>query len=86
MPHPWWRGAACANEDPELFFPVSSAGPAARERERAKAVCRRCVVADDCLDWALRLGRPAGIWGGLDEEERAALRRRRLARRGKEHL
>jgi WhiB family redox-sensing transcriptional regulator len=44
--------------------------------EQAKAVCRRCPVTDECLSWALESGQDAGIWGGMGEDERRALKRR----------
>ena len=44
--------------------------------EEAKAVCRRCDVVDECLQWALETGQDAGVWGGLSEDERRALKRR----------
>ena len=54
--------------------------------EEAKAVCRRCPVIDSCLAWALESGQDAGVWGGLSEDERRALKRRnaraRAARAG----
>lgn len=28
-----------------------------------KAVCARCPVADDCLDWAVQVGEVHGVWG-----------------------
>jgi WhiB family redox-sensing transcriptional regulator len=71
----WWPMAACADEDPELFFPVTRAGPAALQEAQAKAVCARCPVSEPCLEWALRTGQEAGIWGGASEEDRRALRR-----------
>jgi Transcription factor WhiB len=45
--------------------------------EAAKAVCERCPVRGECLQWALDAGADAdyGIWGGLDEAERRRLRR-----------
>jgi len=48
----WRKRAACLNEDPELFFPIGNTGPAFRQIENAKAVCRRCEVVDTCLKWA----------------------------------
>jgi WhiB family redox-sensing transcriptional regulator len=72
----WRHLAACRDEDPELFFPIGTTGPAVRQVEEAKAVCRRCDVIDDCLSWALESGQDAGVWGGLAEEERFALKRR----------
>jgi WhiB family redox-sensing transcriptional regulator len=72
----WRHRAACRDEDPELFFPIGTTGPAVLQVEEAKSVCRRCTVIDDCLSWALESGQDAGVWGGLDEEERYALKRR----------
>jgi WhiB family transcriptional regulator, redox-sensing transcriptional regulator len=72
----WWTLAACQSADPELFFPISHSGPASAQIQRAKAVCARCVVADDCLRYALAADPLQGVWGGMSEEERRLLRRR----------
>ncbi|MEU8158001.1 WhiB family transcriptional regulator [Micromonospora sp. NPDC048986] len=74
----WRERAACGGgkEDPELFFAVGSSGPALIQNEQAKAVCRRCDVIDECLQWALEGGVDDGVWGGMDEEERRAVKRR----------
>ena len=72
----WRYRAACLDEDPELFFPVGNSGPALVQVEEAKAVCRGCGVVDTCLRWALGAGQDAGVWGGLSEDERRALKRR----------
>ncbi|MGH8900379.1 MAG: WhiB family transcriptional regulator [Egibacteraceae bacterium] len=77
----WRQKAACRDEDPDLFFPIGSTGPALDQAERAKAVCGRCEVVDQCLAWALRTGQDAGVWGGLTEDERRSLRRREKRRR-----
>jgi WhiB family transcriptional regulator, redox-sensing transcriptional regulator len=37
-------------------------------------MCRDCPVRVLCLDWALEHGVDFGIWGGLTEDERRALR------------
>jgi WhiB family redox-sensing transcriptional regulator len=73
-----WRHYAECREgvDPELFFPVGTSGPALLQITEAKAVCHRCPVSAECLSWALRTGQDAGIWGGLTEDERRALKRR----------
>jgi WhiB family redox-sensing transcriptional regulator len=76
----WVHRARCRDEDPELFFPVGTTGPAASQISAAKAVCLRCSVKTACLEWAMATGQDAGVWGGLSEEERRALRRAR--RRG----
>ena len=77
----WRQHAACIGEDPELFFPVGSTGPALEQVERAKAVCRTCEVVEHCLEWALDSNQDAGVWGAMSEDERRALRRSRQRRR-----
>jgi WhiB family redox-sensing transcriptional regulator len=73
----WRTRAACRDEvDPELFFPIGNTGPALLQIEDAKAVCRRCDVIDQCLQWALESGQDAGVWGGMSEDERRSLKRR----------
>jgi WhiB family redox-sensing transcriptional regulator len=73
----WVHRALCKDEDPELFFPVGNTGPAVSQIEAAKAVCSRCPVRLPCLEWAMQTVQDSGVWGGLSEEERRALRRAR---------
>jgi WhiB family redox-sensing transcriptional regulator len=73
----WVHRAKCKDEDPELFFPIGTTGPAAAQIDEAKAICMQCQVRVECLDWALATGQDAGVWGGMSEEERRALRRAR---------
>ncbi|MCZ9346675.1 WhiB family transcriptional regulator, partial [Streptomyces sp. TRM76130] len=61
--------------------PVGTSGPALLQTEQAKAVCRRCPVRERCLEWALDSGQSIGVWGGTDENERRALKRRLTSRR-----
>jgi WhiB family transcriptional regulator, redox-sensing transcriptional regulator len=77
----WRTRSACLDEDPELFFPVGTTGPALEQTERAKAVCHGCAVINECLEWALESNQDAGVWGGLNEDERRTLRRQRQRRR-----
>ncbi|HCX83627.1 MAG TPA: WhiB family transcriptional regulator [Micrococcales bacterium] len=72
----WRHDAACLTEDPELFFPIGNTGPALAQIEEAKAVCNRCDVVSSCLKWAIETGQDSGVWGGLSEDERRALKRR----------
>jgi len=72
----WRSRAACRRAEPELFFPVGTGGPALVQTALATAVCRRCPVMIRCRTWALTTGQTAGIWGGMSEDERRALRRR----------
>lgn len=73
----WRSRAGCQDQDPELFFPSPGQTPQADE---AKAVCHRCPVITQCLSWALGTRQPAGVWGGLTEDERRGLLRRRGVR------
>ena len=72
----WQRKAACRGPESVLFFAPTLPEPRA-EREareaRAKGICSGCVVQGECLDYALRIREPHGIWGGLNEAERRTL-------------
>ena len=73
---PWQVKAACRGPETWLFFPPAHAErkDEREEREtRAKAICQRCSVRTDCLDFAVRTREPYGIWGGLTESERQHL-------------
>jgi WhiB family redox-sensing transcriptional regulator len=70
----WLEAAACPDCDPDLFFPDGRAGPALRQVEDAKEICRACPVQAPCLAWALEHGVGFGVWGGTTEAERRALR------------
>jgi WhiB family redox-sensing transcriptional regulator len=72
----WRDSAACLTVDPELFFPVGNTGPAVDQIDKAKAVCARCSVTEQCLQYALETNQDSGVWGGLSEDERRALKRR----------
>lgn len=72
-PEPWQVRALCAQTDPEAFFPGQGEPAAA-----AKAVCMRCPVRAECLAYALERDE-YGVWGGLSERQRRALKRSRQA-------
>ena len=40
-------------------------------------------MKDACLAWALESGQDAGVWGGLSEDERRALKRRAARNRAR---
>jgi len=80
---PSWRAdAACRAGNAVHFF-----APAHFERKpekdaregAARALCRTCPVQKDCLEFALMVQEPHGIWGGLNELERKRLTRKRAA-------
>lgn len=72
----WRTAAACQTEDPEIFFPIGHSPQAIAQEAEAKKVCRRCPVIERCLQWALETGQEAGVWGGLAEDDRRALKRK----------
>jgi len=43
-------------------------------------VCASCPVRAECLNYAVSRPEKYGTWGGLNEEERASERRRRMRR------
>lgn len=69
----WQYEGACRDADPETFFsPESERGPRRRARENAaKEYCARCPVIEQCLEHALKVREPYGVWGGLTTGERA---------------
>jgi WhiB family transcriptional regulator, redox-sensing transcriptional regulator len=69
----WRDDAACRNADPGLFFPPGTAGPALRQIDEAKRICRTCPAQIQCLAWALDNEVTDGIWGGTTEDERRAM-------------
>lgn len=77
----WTTRAACRGEDLFLFFGID--GERGHEKDRredvAKSICSQCPVRRSCLDFAVST-RQTGVWGGLNEDERASERRRRMRR------
>jgi WhiB family redox-sensing transcriptional regulator len=71
----WRDDAACRAADPDLFFPISTTGPALRQIAKAKRICRTCPAQTQCLAWALGNGVTDGVWGGTTEDERRAIAR-----------
>lgn len=71
----WQQDAACVGADDEAFFPEKGGNATA-----AKRICARCPVREQCLQHALDTPEKYGLWGGLNEEERAVERRRRKRR------
>lgn len=69
----WRVEAACEGADNQVFFPGKGEGG-----RKAKAICVKCVVRPECLEYAMKTNQPFGIWGGMSERERRLLRRERL--------
>ena len=60
---PSLRGAACAGEDPELFF-----SPDPADIAKAKQVCAGCPVRLPCAQAADRRKERYGVWAGIDRD------------------
>lgn len=72
-----WRDQAnCLGMDPDLFFAHRG-----ESVEEARAVCMACEVRVDCLEYAITNGEKLGLWGGLTERQRRALRAKRRRER-----
>jgi WhiB family redox-sensing transcriptional regulator len=54
-----------------VFFPGRG-----ESAEAARQICAGCPVREPCLDYAISHGITHGIWGGLAERDRRALRSR----------
>lgn len=72
---PWYEQGACREADDTLFFhPDGETGSAKAQRiNQAKAVCHGCDAILACRTYALKKREGYGIWGGLSEDERAAI-------------
>jgi WhiB family transcriptional regulator, redox-sensing transcriptional regulator len=76
-----WHGhGLCAGNDPDDFFP-SNGDPGTN----ARRICAACPVRGDCLDYAIAADE-LGIWGGLDQQERRNLKRKRQRRKAARQL
>ena len=72
----WQVRAACRGPQAVIFYPPSNFERKEERRRReakAKDICRTCPVRADCLEYALMIREPHGIWGGLNEAERRAI-------------
>ena len=77
----WQVKAACRGPQSAIFFPPSHFERKDEKEERetqAKSICATCSVRQACLDYAIRIREPHGIWGGLNELERKQLLARRV--------
>jgi len=78
----WRAGAECESANATYFYAPShfERKPEKDLREGiARALCRRCKVKEQCLNYSLTVAENHGIWGGLNELERKRLLRSRKA-------
>jgi len=72
----WQVRAACRGPQAAAFFPppqFERKDERLQREARAKSICATCPVRRPCLEYALEIREPHGIWGGLNEAERRAL-------------
>jgi WhiB family redox-sensing transcriptional regulator len=65
----WMHDAACAEHDPALFHPAKG-----EPTEPAKAICRGCLVRDECYAFVLEVepaGQRHGVWAATTTVQRA---------------
>jgi hypothetical protein len=56
-------GAACAGENPELFFPATP-----EDEAKAMAICAACPIRGECYAAARASRQETGVWGGVNFE------------------
>lgn len=68
----WQLHGSCRGLESTVFFhPEGERGRARAARvRRAKEICDSCPVLDRCRSYALAVGEPYGVWGGMSEDER----------------
>src|SRR3954463_15028418 len=78
-----WRGDAGGRGGNAVYFFAPSHFERKPEKDlregMARALCRRCKVRQECLDYSIAVEEGHGIWGGLNELERKRLLRKRRA-------
>lgn len=85
---PWMERALCLDKEllqyvanqigytgelADLFHPEQGHGKTVAKA--AKAICSECPVMQECRDFAVPKTELSGIWGGLTEKERRAVRK-----------
>jgi len=68
----WYPHAPCARQDcacKDAFYPSDD-----QDARRARQICAGCPFRRRCLAYAIEHDECHGIWGGLDPDERRALR------------
>ncbi|TGZ14692.1 hypothetical protein DV517_61750 [Streptomyces sp. S816] len=69
----WRVQGACAGLDPERWFPKPGNAIAVKA---AKSICHGCPSMLQCASSAFTRREEAGVWGGLSEGQRTAIRKK----------
>ena len=71
----WWMEfALCREVGGDLWHPDEGEGQTYMTN-RAKEVCNRCPVIEECLGYAMKHGEVLGVWGGTTPAERKRMRK-----------
>lgn len=73
LPTAWRKYAACNDGRPKEALRVFFEG----EPQQALKTCAVCTVRPTCLAFALLNDERYGVWGGMDQDERAGLHNKR---------
>lgn len=65
----------CREVGIEFFFP-DAGGSGTDIYVHSKKICGKCVVQNECLEWAIK-HEDHGMWGGTTPTERRRIRRQR---------
>ena len=71
LPLGWQKEAACRRLDVNTFTTEHNTEIVLQ----ALRVCNRCKVQDKCLEYALNLPSPYGVWGGMTGRELREMKR-----------
>lgn len=71
----WQNKAECRGEPTELFFmDIEEISINHIKMREARAICDRCQVKKECLDFALINNIDYGVWGGTSPYQRKEMR------------
>ncbi len=71
----WQSRGLCRGLPPDIFFPDDRGSS-----DIAKRICAGCPVRAECLEYALAIREPFGVWGGASERDRRRITKaRRIA-------
>lgn len=68
----WMKDAACNNNTEGDWFPEAPGNSPAVKI--ALSICGKCLVKQECFDYAIIRPELSGIWGGVTSRKRGKLR------------
>ena len=73
----FYEAPSCATVGGDFWFPDTQADVnAVNDTAMAKSICNRCPHRRECAEWGIA-NESHGIWGGLNNRARQAIRRQR---------